>query len=195
MEVSAMGKERTQTAWQDLFSQAVEWHRKGVDGDKEAVKKAYDLLEKVRNLTSNNRLVEAYYGSTLALQGRDLVDPLEKLKKAINGLKMLDNVVSKEPENIEIRILRAFTCSRVPEEFLHRSSIAIEDLNYLLSRYESDRLIFSEQLYWDLLYELGAVYKNVGKHQESRETWKKLYTKTTDTKYRNLLKQEGIHTA
>jgi tetratricopeptide (TPR) repeat protein len=187
-----MGKERKQNGWQDLFSEAVELHKKGVDGDKEAVKKAYDLLENVRNLCSNNSLVEAYYGSTLALQGRDLVDPLEKIKKAIKGLKILDQVVSKEPDNLEIRILRAFTCSRVPEEFLHRSSVAIEDLTYLLSRYESGRLVFSERLYWDLLYELGSVYKNVGKHQESQKIWQKLYAKTTDKKYRKLLKQEGI---
>jgi tetratricopeptide (TPR) repeat protein len=185
-----MGKE--QEVWKGLFSEAVELHMQGVEGDKEAVKKACKLMEKVRKLTSNNNLVEAYYGSTSTLLARDMVDPLEKLKKAADGLKILDRSVAKEPENTEIRILRAYVCSRIPEEFFHRSAIAIEDFNYLLSRYEREPGIFSQQTYWQILYNLGLVYKKVGKHQEARNTWQKLLSQTTDANYRKLLMEEGL---
>lgn len=185
-----MAKERED--WKSLFSEAVDLYMKGVEGDKEAVQKAYQSMEKVRKLTSNNNLVEAYYGGASALLARDIVDPLEKLKKATNGLKILDKSVTKDPENTEIRILRAYVCARIPEEFFHRSTIAIDDFNYLLSRYERDPGIFSKQMFWKILYDLGLVYKNVGKEQEARNTWKKLLSQTTDSNYRRLLLKEGV---
>jgi tetratricopeptide (TPR) repeat protein len=185
-----MGKE--QEAWKDVFSEAVKLHMQGVEGDKEAAQKAYQLMEKVRELASNNNLVEAYYGSASTLLARDIVDPMEKLKKATRGLKILDISVSKEPDNTEIRILRAYVCSRIPENFFHRSVLAIEDFNYLLGRYEKVPSIFSKQMYWKILYELGQAYKNVGKIQEARKTWEKLLSDTTDAKYRGLLKEEGL---
>ncbi|MDB5085425.1 MAG: hypothetical protein JWN30_2311 [Bacilli bacterium] len=178
--------------WKGLFLEAVELHMKGVDGDKEAVIKAHKLIENVRKLASGNNLVEAYYGSTSTLLARDLVDPMEKLKKAADGLKILDKSIAKEPDNVEIRILRAYVCSRIPEEFFHRSAIAIEDFNYLLTRYERLPGIFSQQMYWKILYDLGLLYKNVGKEQEALNTWRKLLSQTNDHNYRQLLKQEGL---
>lgn len=176
----------------DLLIQAIEQHRRGVEGDKEAVQRAYELLERARSLEPENLLAEAYYGSTTALIGRDAIDPMERIKKATGGLKILDKVVSKDPKNIDIRILRAYVSYRLPENFFHRTATAVEDFNYLTIRYELDSGLFSDGFYEQLLYDLGMCYKRLERKREAEETWQKLLSKTKNNKYIDLLRQEGF---
>ncbi|HHW39886.1 MAG TPA: tetratricopeptide repeat protein [Syntrophomonadaceae bacterium] len=177
---------------EELFAEAVELHRRGIQGDKEAVAKAYELLVKVKELLPDNNLVEAYYGSTVTLLGRDAVDPIERFKKAVRGLKILDGAVSRDPENIEVRILRGNVCYRLPETYFHRTATAVEDFSYLVSRYEQDPSLFSQDYYFQLLYDLGAAYKNLGRNQEADSAWQKLLSAAGETKYRELLSREGV---
>lgn len=161
-------------------------HQKAVAGDKKAVNKAYELLEKVRQAAPQNNLVEAYYGSVLSLQGRDAIDPNDRFQKAVKGLKVLDGAVSKEPDNVEIRILRSLVCNRLPEMYFHRTASAVEDFQYLLSRYEKDHHLFTQEFYWKVLYELGVAYKKLGRHQEAQSVWRKLQSQTD--KYNEFIK-------
>ncbi|MGE5557560.1 MAG: tetratricopeptide repeat protein [Bacillota bacterium] len=173
------------------FDEAVELHRRGVAGDKEAVSKAFALFEKIHEAAPKNNLAAAYYGSSLALQGRDAVDPNERFQKAIRGLKYLDAAAENEPENIQIRTLRGYVCSRLPEAFFHRTHTAIEDFGSLVSRFEKDPGLFAKDFYCQLLYDLGAAYKNLNRCDEAEQTWKKLLSVTGGSKYLNLLRQEG----
>lgn len=179
-------------SWEELFAEAIRLHQSGVAGNKKAVKEACELLEKVRGLVPQNNLVEAYYGSATALQGRDAIDPMDRFKKAVKGLKILDGVVSKEPENIEIRILRAKVCFPLPEKFFHRTATAVEDFSYLASRYKNDPSVFSPEFYWQVLYDLGVSYKRLGRKQEAESTWLTLLSISEDNKYKELLRQEGM---
>ncbi|MFZ5634428.1 MAG: tetratricopeptide repeat protein [Bacillota bacterium] len=182
-------------AWEELFAQAVSLHKLGVEGDKEAVKEAYKLLEKLRELIPQNNLVEAYYGSATSLLGRDAVDPTERFNKAIRGLKILDGSVAREPENIEVRTLRAYVSYRLPEKFFHRTGTAVEDLSYLATRYEHDPGVFSPEFYRQVLFDLGASFKRLGQNREAESTWQKLLSPTRDPKYIELLKIEGFQAA
>ncbi|WP_248893754.1 hypothetical protein [Bacillus methanolicus] len=76
---------------------------KGVDGDKKAVKIAYEIFLKLRKTEPDNALIEAYYGSTLALLGRDAVQPLEKADKAQEGLDSLNQAISMDPNQVVAR--------------------------------------------------------------------------------------------
>jgi len=181
-------------SWAELFAEAVKLHQYGIAGNKDAVKEAYELLKKIRGMDPNNNLVEAYYGSATALLGRDLVDPMERFKKAVKGLKILDRTVSNDPENTEIRILRAYVSYRLPEMYFHRTATAVEDFSYLVSRYEQDPSVFSEEFYWQILFDLGFANKTLGQNQEAESVWLKLLSITGDTKYKGLLKQHGIKT-
>jgi len=180
---------------EELFAEAIELHKRGLQGDKDAVGKAHELLAKVKEMLPENNLVEAYYGSAITLLGRDAIDPMERFKKAVKGLKILDGAVSRDPENIEIRILRGNVCYRLPETYFHRTATAVEDFSYLVSRYEQDPSVFSQDYYFQLLYDLGAANKNLGRNEEADSAWQKLLSVAGETKYKELLSQEGIQTS
>jgi hypothetical protein len=87
---------------------------KGLDGDKKEVKIAYEIFLKLRKSEPDNSLIEAYDGSTLALLGRDVVQPLEKADKAQERLDSLNQAISMDPNQKEIRLLRANVCQQLP---------------------------------------------------------------------------------
>ncbi len=177
----------------EMFTEAVNLHKLGVDGDKEAVKKAHKMFKEICTDDPDNHLAEAYLGSATALLGRDEIDPNKRFTLVLQGLKKLDRVVAKEPENIEIRIMRGAVCYNLPEFYFHRQTTAVEDFSYLVSRYESDKKTFSPELYWKILYDLGSAYKQLGRNKEAESTWQKLWSVTTDPKYEELLRQKGFN--
>ena len=149
------------------LKKAKKLHNKGVDGDKKAVQKAKDELLTLRQIEPNNALIEAYYGSSLALLARDAVRLLDKEEKAQEGLDSLNRAVSMDPNQKEIRLLRANVCLRLPEEYFSCSKIAIEDFTFLLNGYQRDSNYLSKDLVIDILKKLSKAYKNDGKPDEA----------------------------
>lgn len=177
-----------------LFIEACSLHKLGIEGDKEAVRRSHDMFRQLYDKDPQNHLFEAYLGSVTTLLGRDAVDPNERTKLALKGLKLLDHAVSAEPENIEIRSLRGNVCLRLPETYFHRTNTAIEDFKYLVSRYETGDGLLTEEYYWQVLYDLGCAYKELNQLQDSRTVWEKLLAATTDPKYRKLVQSGGSAT-
>lgn len=177
-------------ASEQLFKEAVQLHDAGVEGDKEAAAKAHNKLQKLRQQFPDDQLVEAYYGSTLALQGRDAIDPLERFSKASQGLKILDRIVNNAPDNVRARILRAYVSYRVPEEFFHRTATAIADFQYLITLYEQDNCTLPQKTYWQALYNLGAACQRSGDQDTAKRIWKKLLEDTNDPHYKQLVHNE-----
>ncbi len=177
---------------EEVFAEAVNLHKLGVNGDKEAVQKAHKMLKEICAADPQNCLAEAYLGSATALLGRDEIDPDKRFKLVLQGLKILDRAVSKEPEHIGIRILRGSVCYNLPDFYFHRLTTAAEDFSYLVSRYEADKKIFSQDFYWKILFDLGSAYKQLQRSKESESIWGKLWSVTTDPKYKELLRQEGF---
>ncbi len=170
-----------------LFAKAKELHQQGIDGDQNAVIEAFSLLERIRFFSPGNPLVNAFYGSTVALLGRDAIDPQERMEKAQAGLKILDNAVSQDPDNVEIRILRGYVSFKLPNIYFRRTKTAVEDFEYLISRYEQNPDTFTEEFYCQILYDLGTAYKTLHQDQNAETTWNKLLDKTSDPKYRDCL--------
>ena len=50
---------------------------------------------------------------------------------AIEGIEIIENAVRRDPENIELRKIRAQHSYRLPEAFFHRTAAAITDFEYL----------------------------------------------------------------
>lgn len=174
---------------QELWSLGVQCHELALKGDKGAVKKAYESFKEIHKLDPQDHLAEAYLGSVTTLLGRDAIDPNEKLRFVLQGLKTMDGVVLKEPENIKIRSLRAYVSFNLPEMFFHRTASAIGDFNYLVSCYEQDKNVFSEKFYWQVLFDLGVAYRRLERKSEAKVTWDKLLKITNDPKYKKLISQ------
>ncbi len=141
--------------WEALFNQALALHQRGVEGDQQASRKAYELLVEIRRKEPRENIVEAYLGSTITLLGRDEKNPEERIRKVMEGLKMLDRAVSREGNNINIRILRAYVCFNLPQDIFHRISTAAGDFDYLLKRYQKDPSIFTASFYNQLRHDLS----------------------------------------
>jgi lipopolysaccharide biosynthesis regulator YciM len=155
---------------------------KGVDGDKKAVKIAYEIFLKLRKTEPDNALIEAYYGSTLVLLGRDAVQPLEKADKALEGLDSLNQAISMDPNQKEFRLLRGNVCLRLPESFFHCSQTAIEDFSFLLDRYKEDPSYLTNKQVRGIIEDLSAAYQNVGKLSEANEVLQRLTQLTSKKK-------------
>ncbi|MBC9783749.1 hypothetical protein H1S01_04380 [Heliobacterium chlorum] len=173
----------------DPLSEAIELHDAGVKGDKSAVIRAHQILSDLHS-SSSDPLVQSYYGSATCLLARDKKDPNEQFSKALQGLKVLDEVVKTHPDHIQSRILRSQVCLRLPEQYFHRNRVAVDDLTYLASRFEQDPALFQQEFYWKILYDLGTAHKNMSKVNEAKSIWAKLLSVTSDGKYRRLVERE-----
>jgi len=177
---------------QKILEEAIKLHDLGIAGDKKAVVEAHKLLKEYLEQDPENVKAKGYLGSIISLIGRDSINTTERMNKALEGLKILDQIIKGNPENTQVRILRANVCYRLPEMYFHRTDTAVEDFKYLISSYEKDQSIFMENYYWKILYDLGGAYRNLNRHDEAKKTWLKLLEVTTDEKYLKLLKKEGI---
>lgn len=157
-----------------LYEEAKKLHQKGVDGDKKAVKEVYAMFAKLRAAEPGNALFEAYYGSSLALLGRDSVQPLEKAEYAQNGLDALDRAVSMDPDQKKVRLIRANVSVRLPEDYFQSSKTAIEDYTFLLDRYQEDSEYLSKKQVIAILQNLSKAYQNAGKPDEARNVLQRL---------------------
>ncbi|MCL6613793.1 MAG: tetratricopeptide repeat protein, partial [Firmicutes bacterium] len=174
------------------LARAIELHQRGVEGDREAVKEAHEILAKMMDSPRAGHRVTAYFGSATALLGRDAVDPNERFALAIKGLKLLDQAVAEEPEDPETRTLRAYVCLRLPEAFFHRTATAVEDFRWLVSRYEADPSAYPADRYHRFLLELGTALWNLDRREEAEAVWRKLLAATGDPEYRRLLRERGF---
>ncbi len=174
--------------WKKEFDEAIRFHQQAINGDKQAAKKAYEILKKVKLKAVNHPLVEAYYGSSSALIARDHPDLMEKMNLAKRGLKALDNAVKADPMNSEIRILRGNVAFRLPEMYFKRTKTAIEDFQFLTKGYEDKKINISKEQYCEYLLKLGNAYKTLGDSQNAEDTWEVLL-KMNNSKYKKLIEQ------
>ncbi|CAG7650264.1 hypothetical protein PAESOLCIP111_06043 [Paenibacillus solanacearum] len=149
-------------------------HAKGVDGDKKAAKNANEKLAKLREAEPSDALIEAYYGSSLALLARDAAKPLEKADKAQEGLDALNRAVKLDPGHKEIRLLRANVCVRLPESYFQCSRTAIEDFTFLLDRYKENSSYLSHKQVSEILRQLSTAYQNAGNPAEASAVLQRL---------------------
>ena len=174
------------------LSKGIEFHNLSVRGEKSATREALCWLEKAKELSPDDPEARAYYGSSLALLGRDSIDPQERFAKVLEGLRIIDQVVKAHPDHITIRTVRAYVNYRLPELYFHRTQVAIDDFRFLIDRYDKDSSVFTEQFYWQLLYDLGKAYINNDSKQEALAVWQRLAALGPDQIYRRYLRAEGI---
>lgn len=176
----------------DLVAKGVSLHDKARRGDAHATREAYEVFKLAHQLDPDDATICAYYGSALALLGRDAVDPNLKVQNALKGLKLLDRAAQDDPDNITVRTLRAYVNYRVPEHFFNRTSVAVEDFSYLAKRYEEDSSLLSRSSYWEILYHLGKAYQTLQETDQARATWQKLIAVKPSLRYLRLLRAEGM---
>jgi tetratricopeptide (TPR) repeat protein len=160
----------------------------GAIGNVTAVQEANQLLERLRLEYPDYPLAEACHGSIMLLIARDKTTPLERLKWARNGLKLLDKAVAAAPNDSRIRYLRGRSAYRLPEKYFQRTRTVIEDYTFLIDRESLQEGILGANDYMKLTYELGEAYRRIGRNEDAARCWTKLEQQTQDPEFRQLLR-------
>ncbi|RPF53429.1 hypothetical protein [Aquisalibacillus elongatus] len=153
----------------DLYLQAL-------SGDQQVANQAYEYFQKAYSENPANLDYKIHYADCLSLQSKFSDDASDMIGKAIEAMKLFDSVVNSKPYHIKYRYLRGYHALRLPEHFFHRTTTAIVDLEYLIERYEQDSSIFSNEIYYQLLYDLGLANLVMEDSEEAQEVWDKLIT-------------------
>jgi len=94
-----------------------ELYRRGLAGDKDAVKQCLEKLEQILKAEPNNQIARVYLGSAYTLRSRDLGFGPGKLKALRQGLALMDQAVAAAPDEPKVRLARARTTSALPAFF------------------------------------------------------------------------------
>lgn len=177
---------------EELLAKGVTLHDQARRGDAHATREAVEVFKVAHQIDPDDPTVCAYYGSALALVGRDVVDPNLKVQYALKGIRLLDRAAQAAPDNVVVRTLRAYVNYRVPEHFFNRTSVAVQDFTYLAERYEREPGVISRGSYWEILYHLGKAYQTLEEHEKARSVWQKLIAANPSRRYLRLLRAEGM---
>ncbi|MTV50397.1 hypothetical protein GJ688_15640 [Heliobacillus mobilis] len=170
-----------------------ELHHKALSGDKEAHRAAFDFFEQLYQEYPEDDVVAAYYADCLSLSSLFSQQTFAMFKNAVTASKLLDSSVNNQPDNHEIRMLRAYQSFRLPEGFFWRTMTAISDFEYLIEEYESGRTSLAEKQYHQLLFDLGCAYQRTQMTTEADHTWNRLLSLIPDSSYeKEIEKKRGL---
>ncbi|MDP4160129.1 MAG: hypothetical protein Q8911_10280, partial [Bacillota bacterium] len=158
----------------EKLEEAVALYRRALDHDKLAVDQAYDIFNLLQKRNPQDPLIRAYYADCLSLLAQSSADTSVLFRHATHSIKNLDQAVNASPDNITIRFIRGYNSYRIPEAFFKRTFTAIHDFEYLISKYEQDPSIFEQEIYLQLLRDLGHSYERLELDEEAKAAWKKL---------------------
>ncbi|MFZ5518851.1 MAG: hypothetical protein ACOY90_19630 [Candidatus Zhuqueibacterota bacterium] len=118
----------------------------GQHEDKSAVKKADVYLSKLMALAPDNAVAMVYYGSMLTQKARDAQLPWKKMSYMKRGFAIMDSAVVMDPDEAEIRLIRAINGTSVPGMF-QRLKTALADFKHIESLGQ-ERLQTMTKAFW-----------------------------------------------
>lgn len=142
-----------QSEAKEQFQKALDFHQKGVAGDSSAVVQALGLLGKLHDEYPEDSLILAFWGSASTLRARDAIF-YRKMGYLREGLEAIDRAVDMDPENPNVRVVRAVNSYQLPGMF-GRRSVAREDFEILLQWAEKNPDVFGEDLLRFTYYHAG----------------------------------------
>ncbi|GBF32119.1 hypothetical protein DCCM_0310 [Desulfocucumis palustris] len=173
-------------SWLDMLAKAAELRQKGLEGDRKAAGECHELLKSIKPEAPENNFLKAHLSGIVALLDVN-ADTTEISNKAGKYLKELDRAIDREPGNIRMRALRAYVCHCLPDTYMRRTAVAVEDFNCLVTGYENDPSIFSREFYWQVLYALGEAYRRAGLKNEMLNVWDNLLSQKSDIKFSKMV--------
>jgi hypothetical protein len=125
----------TSLSYQHKLASARDAYFRGIEGDKEADKKAREDFAVLEHDHPQDSVVIAYQGSLDLLESARTWAVWKKHTLATDGLAKLDTAVNQSPDNLEVRFIRAATTYHLPF-FFHRKDQAEQDFAFIAPRAE-----------------------------------------------------------
>ncbi len=156
-----------------------EWQRartlyfEGIGGNHAAREDADRLFTEMYREDPNAPMIQVYYGSLRLLEASSTWALWKKNSLCMEGIRLMDQAVSSQPESLEIRFVRAATTYHLPS-FFHRKEQAREDFAYLarvaVSAAHDGRL--EPRLAAASLYFNGELLNEAGCEEGAIASWK-----------------------
>ncbi|MZP30861.1 tetratricopeptide repeat protein [Heliobacterium undosum] len=161
-------------ASEEAIVEGVHLHSQAVRGNREAIQQALTFFEQLRNRHPADDRVAAYFADCQSLLGSAVDDSYGMFKNAIPAIKLLDQAVENLPNDLEIRLLRAYQSFRLHEGFFRRTSTAIGDFEAILAAYDEGRFALPPEKRNQILFDLGCAYQRLGMAEQADEVWNRL---------------------
>jgi tetratricopeptide (TPR) repeat protein len=146
------------------------YHDKAAEGDKEAVEKSFQCLDKLLSIDTSNVVALAYRGDLWAMRARESWWPPSKWSHLRKGAAELDLAVGRAPDNMMIRLLRGMNALAAPG-FFGRLQVALEDFIVLLKHPAFQDQ--SEELRVSIYYYAGVAHKRAEDYDKARSLFMK----------------------
>ena len=155
------------------FQHARSLYYRGIDGDERAYRSAAEMFSRLYDTDKKAPIVEVYYGSLRLLEASRTWALWKKNGLSREGIELMDRAVSAEPQNLEIRFVRAATTYHLPG-FFHRKQQSQEDFAFLALRAaEAVRKgTFEPRLAAASLYFHGESLEKSGQKTMAEENWR-----------------------
>lgn len=92
--------------------------------------KQQDFITYMQKVDTKQPVFQAYKGASLILQSKNTTVKSDRKQLFVNGAGLIDKSVNKEPENIEIRLIRLSIQENIPKALKYNSNIQ-EDVTFI----------------------------------------------------------------
>jgi tetratricopeptide (TPR) repeat protein len=121
---------RNPADYETLKAIGIAFHMQAKKDVKKYAPKAVEFLRRAHESNTKDYETMCYLGSATTMMARTTWNPVKKMSYVNKGTGFMDKAVRKDPDNVSVRLTRAFNSKNLPS-FLEREHIALEDFEYL----------------------------------------------------------------
>lgn len=151
----------------------IAYHNLGILEVRDAPDKAVENLEKAKQLSTDDYEILAYLGSAKTMIARDSWNVVTKISSTNKGINLMDQAIKKAPDNIAVRMVRAYNSLALPE-FFNRRHIAKIDFLHIERLIKETELNLNIETKVEVFYQIGLIYKSEGNISLAKEYFKKV---------------------
>lgn len=96
------------------------------------------FIQLMENQNGKNATIMAYKGAASTLISKKTKDKEERRKRFIDGVQLIESAISKEPENMEIRLIRLSVQENIPKALNYSKNID-EDIAIIKQQLNSSK--------------------------------------------------------
>lgn len=166
----------------------IAYHNLAVLEVKDASESSEEYLEKANKLSPDDYEITAYLGSAKTMVARDSWNFFTKVQNVNKGINIIDKAVSKSPDNITVRMVRAKNSLSLPKSF-NRKKVAMKDLLHiekLLENSKGHEPDFASEVF----YEIALLYKDEGNEDIAKKYFQKAIKVSENSQWAQKAKKE-----
>ena len=128
---------------------------------------AFKILSKAHEGNEADCVTLCYLGSATTLMASTTNDLMEKSSYTNRGIALMDKAVRKAPDNVTVRLTRAYNSKSLPD-FLERKSVAVEDFEHLAKMIRKGSLS-SISIRKKVYSNLAELYEEIGQREKAED--------------------------